>query len=171
MSVEALIAILSGHVVQGNFSAAIFISAGCTELETISGVPLSVTAGDDGVVINGGPSVVDANIFGDDGVFHGIDGIIAADGYVACPTPMPSSSFIPSDMPSLVPSDMPSIVPSAMGPDSNPPPSAATPRPSVLEPTAPDTPRGGFDFSSASSLGGLFTMSVATFVAAIMTMV
>ena len=162
---EELINILSGHVVRGNVTAGDLVAAGCTELDTISGTKLSITAGADGVIINGGPAVVDPNIFADDGVLHGIDAVILGDGFVACPTPMPSSSFIPSDMPSLVPSDMPSIVPSGMGVAPEPP-TTPTRRPTAA-PEAPTPPT--FDFgtraSSASSLGGMLAAVVVTMVA------
>ncbi|KAL3936303.1 MAG: hypothetical protein SGBAC_008352 [Bacillariaceae sp.] len=158
---EQLIGILSGHVVQGNYTAGDFIAAGCIELQTLSGTSISVSAGEGGVVINGGAAVVDANILADDGVLHGIDAVIGE--YVACPTPMPSSSFIPSDMPSLVPSDMPSIVPSAMATEEAEPTSSP-----VVAPESPPTPRG-FDLgtSKASSVG-MLAASVVTLVATMM---
>lgn len=161
---EAIIGILSGHVVQGNYTAGDF--SGCTELETLSGTRISVTASEDGIVINGGISVVDGNILADDGVMHGIDGVILDGSFVACPTPMPSSSFIPSDMPSLVPSDMPSIVPSAMAVEPTPP--APTRRPTAPQPTPRDPPTG-FDVgaaSKASSLGMQVGLAVTIVVAA-----
>ncbi|CAJ1943507.1 unnamed protein product [Cylindrotheca closterium] len=133
----------------------------CIELQTLAGVLISVSAGDAGVVINGGATVVDPNIIADDGVLHGIDGIIGS--FVACPTPMPSSSSIPSDMPSLVPSDMPSMVPTAMIP-ATPTVTPATGTPTITRTDPPNAPRG-FDpgsGASTSTMGSMLSASVVT---------
>ena len=158
-----LVGILSGHVVQGLYTAADFVANSCTELTTLFGTQLSVVASEDKIMINGVVSVVDGDILAEDGVLHGIDSIILDGTFVACPTPMPSSSFIPSDMPSLVPSGMPST------PMTEPSPTVAPPSPTQRPTVAPQPAPTGFVLpSKASRVGGMLTGLAITVVAALM---
>eukprot|EP00980_Cylindrotheca_fusiformis_P003073 scaffold713_cov131-Cylindrotheca_fusiformis.AAC.31 len=117
LSLEGLV---KGHVVAGAYTSADVVAAGCVELTTLNGTMLGVLYDGASVYVNG-IEVVEPDLIADDGVLHGIDGVLLDGSFIPCPSPEPSTSSIPSDLPSLVPSDMPSL-----------------PAPST--PTTPDSP-------------------------------
>lgn len=144
LSTDARIAVLAGHVVVGAFASSDVVAAGCVELTTLAGTQIGVLYDGMNVVVNG-ITVVEADLVADDGVFHGVDGVILDGSFVPCPTPEPSTSSIPSDMPSLIPSGMPSIVASG-----SPTVKFALVTSTPTAAPQPTTPQGAREASSAT---------------------
>jgi hypothetical protein len=155
LSTEELVGVLAGHVVKGAYASSDVVAAGCVELPTLAGTQLSVLFDGMRVLVNG-ITVVEADLLADDGAFHGVDGVILDGSFVPCPTPEPSTSSIPSDMPSLVPSDNPTLFASAAPSSAFAAPVVA---PSAPSPSATTTPQGLEDSSSPRN-----TMLVTTIV-------
>eukprot|EP00980_Cylindrotheca_fusiformis_P020110 scaffold7176_cov134-Cylindrotheca_fusiformis.AAC.7 len=135
LSTEQIVPIMSGHVVKGAFTSSVVVAAGCVELTTLAGTELGVLYDGMSIFVNGIP-VVEPDLVADDGVLHGIDGIIFDGSFVPCPSSEPSTNSVPIDLPTLMPSDLPSL------PAANNPSSAASASPSAGSPaTTEPTPR------------------------------
>ncbi|KAL3938336.1 MAG: hypothetical protein SGBAC_006724, partial [Bacillariaceae sp.] len=79
----ALATVLASHVVAGVFTAEDVIDAGCVELTTLSGALVRVASENGGVTVNGS-NVVQADIVGEGGVIHGINGVILPGSFSSC---------------------------------------------------------------------------------------
>jgi uncharacterized surface protein with fasciclin (FAS1) repeats len=104
----ALFGVLAGHVVQGVYTAADVMAAGCVELDTLAGTKLKVMydevhddhdgralaghTGAMGMVMVNDAHVVDADFTGFDGIFHGIDAVILPGTFTPCPTTAPTAA-------------------------------------------------------------------------------
>jgi uncharacterized surface protein with fasciclin (FAS1) repeats len=107
----ALFGVLAGHVVQGEYTAANVIAAGCVELDTLAGTKLKVMymeaednpdimtgrEGGKGKVTVNDAEVVDADLMGVEGVFHGIDMVILPGSFTPCPADMLPPTAAPGD--------------------------------------------------------------------------
>lgn len=65
------------------FTAEDVIDAGCVELTTLSGALVRVASENGGVTVNGS-NVVQADILGEGGVIHGINGVILPGSFSSC---------------------------------------------------------------------------------------
>ena len=85
MSESEVAGILAGHVVSGVYYAEDVYEAGCVELTALNGDKLKVsyTKGH-GVMVNDSV-VVEPDLYGDDGVLHGIDTVILPGTFTPCP--------------------------------------------------------------------------------------
>eukprot|EP00980_Cylindrotheca_fusiformis_P009637 scaffold2133_cov86-Cylindrotheca_fusiformis.AAC.1 len=90
--------ILAGHVVQGKYNSSAVMTAGCVQLTTLSGTMIKVEYDEDhdhatgrdlqdGMVMVNGIHVVEADVEGTGGIFHGIDEVILEGSYSPCPSP------------------------------------------------------------------------------------
>ena len=132
---EEVAGVLAGHVVAGEYRAQDVIDAGCVELETLAGTMLKVTySEDDGVMVNGVATVVDADLGDEDtiGVLHGVDTVIL-DGFSPCPSSAPTSSTA-DDPSTAAPTSAPIAAPTSSTADD--PPTAAPTTSSAAEFTA-----------------------------------
>jgi uncharacterized surface protein with fasciclin (FAS1) repeats len=99
----AIAAVLAGHVVAGEYTAADVKAAGCVELVTLAETKIKVTYTADGMVmVNGAAMVVDADFIGEDGIFHGIDSVILPGSFTPCPTGAPSAASVVSTSVAMV---------------------------------------------------------------------
>jgi hypothetical protein len=101
----ALFDILAGHVVQGAFTAAQVRAAGCVELDTLAGTKLKVEFNEDhdhsalaghtgamGAIMVNEAHILDEDLSGEDGVFHGIEKVILPGTFTPCPTTAPTAA-------------------------------------------------------------------------------
>eukprot|EP00980_Cylindrotheca_fusiformis_P009617 scaffold2125_cov126-Cylindrotheca_fusiformis.AAC.10 len=87
----ALFEVLAGHIVEGTYNASTVMDAGCVELETLAGTMVKVEYEDanETVLVNSYP-VVNADLIGIGGIFHGIEGVILDGSFTPCPTTGPT---------------------------------------------------------------------------------
>eukprot|EP00980_Cylindrotheca_fusiformis_P009614 scaffold2125_cov126-Cylindrotheca_fusiformis.AAC.7 len=92
-----LVEILRGHVVAGVYKSVGVMEAGCVELATAVGTMLQVAYTEEDnvpmVTVNGIP-VIEPDLIGPDGVFHGIEGVILPGSFTPCPNNMTNASSI-----------------------------------------------------------------------------
>ncbi|CAJ1935130.1 unnamed protein product [Cylindrotheca closterium] len=90
--------VLLRHGVVGQYTAATIATKACHDLTSLSQTSLTVmTAADGSITVNGvAVNATYADIVGDEGVFHGINGIIPA-SYPACPTEAPAPTDAPTN--------------------------------------------------------------------------
>jgi hypothetical protein len=94
----ALFGVLAGHVVQGVYTAADVMTAGCVVLDTLAGTKLKVMYHEAmGMVMVNDAHVVDADFTGEDGIFHGIDTVILPGSFTPCPAPTTAPTAAPGD--------------------------------------------------------------------------
>lgn len=94
---ETLTAVLTNHVLGGEVSSASLIDGYYTTLSSIdfSDAVTSLYVNlDNGVVLNGGPEVVAADVEVDNGIIHGIDGVIELPTVVTFATSNPALSSL-----------------------------------------------------------------------------
>eukprot|EP00980_Cylindrotheca_fusiformis_P009608 scaffold2125_cov126-Cylindrotheca_fusiformis.AAC.1 len=103
MNQTALLNILTGHVVAGEYTAKDVHDAGCVVLEAVNGNKIKAEFVEDedhgdhdhrslheGMVHINDFHVAHADLNGTEGLFHGIEGVLTADNFSPCPAPAPS---------------------------------------------------------------------------------
>eukprot|EP00980_Cylindrotheca_fusiformis_P030383 scaffold24739_cov113-Cylindrotheca_fusiformis.AAC.1 len=113
LDTQQILPLLAAHVVNGTYTSSDVKTAGCVELETLGGgsmISVSYDNETDTYLVNNATTIVEPDITGEGGIFHGIDAVILPDSYVACPA-MEGSS----DAPTGAPVDSPTPAPAGPG--------------------------------------------------------